>query len=193
MGKKENELSKNDEVCTPSVVFQPILDALGWKAFDLDPCSHPRSIVPCVDRILLPQYEAEWKEDMVRRSHNASSIIFHCGTSITWRKQSVFLNPPYSQLQYIKRCPWLEKARDEAKSCVALLPSRTSSGWWHEFVLPAPALCYWKGRIQHVGEQWGSPFHQALAFWGFSKEELDALERVLDSRRDGKHWFVRAA
>ena len=164
-------------------MFQPILDALGWKAFDLDPCSHPRSIVPATDRILLPQYEGQYD----------GRAAYGDGLKITWRKQNVWLNTPYSHLQYPKRYPWLVKAKDEARRCVGFLPSRTSSGWWHESVLPAPARCYLRGRVQHVGEKWGSPFHQTLAFWGFTKKELDALERALDVRRQGKHWFERTA
>jgi hypothetical protein len=192
MGKMENERSKNDEVCTPAIVFQPILDALRWKAFDLDPCSHPRSIVPARTAVLLPQYsEGGVARFPAVRGGARRCFIYADGLQFTWRKKRTWLNPPYSQLQYTKRCPWLVKARDEASRCVALLPVRTSSGWWHEFVRPASARCYWKGRIQHVGEKWGSPFHQALVFWGFTPPELDALEMALDSRQQGQHWFER--
>jgi hypothetical protein len=184
VGKKENERSKNDEVCTPAEVFQPVLDALGWDQFDLDPCSHPRSIIPSADRIMLPQYRG------VPCALN-SPTVYNDGLKITWRKQRVWKNPPYSQLQYTKKYPWLEKAANEAKRCVGWLPTRTSSQWWHEYVRQAAAVCLWKGRVQHVGEEWGSPFHQALVFWGFTIRELNKLERALDVRHGGRHWFLR--
>ena len=188
MGKKENERSKNDEVCTPEEVFRPVLDALGWDCFDLDPCSHPGAIVPVKRRVLLPMY--------MHKTLNVSGSFcrrttYGSGLDISWRNQRVWLNAPYSQLQHMKKYPWLEKAVSEAKRCVGWLPTRTSSQWWQEYARRAAAVCLWKGRVRHVGEKWGSPFHQALAFWGFNKRELDRLESALDARCKGKHWFMR--
>lgn len=209
MGKKENERSKNDEVCTPADVYQPVLDALGWDRFDLDPCSHPRAIVPAKQRVLLPRYREEeysvvqrvFRDGILRPPGGAGAVVgpprgkvaFGDGLAISWRKQRAWLNPPYSQLQYTKKYPWLEKAASEAKRCVGWLPTRTSSQWWQEYVRRAAAVCLWKGRVQHVGEEWGSPFHQALVFWGFDKREVARLERALDVRHGGRHWFLRVA
>jgi len=48
----------------------------------------------------------------------------------------VWLNPPYGR--GIDR--WMEKARDSARTTAklvaVLVPARTSSRWWHEFVMP---------------------------------------------------------
>jgi len=184
MGKKENERSKNDEVCTPVEVFQPVLDALGWDCFDLDPCSHLDAIVPVRKRVLLPMYRRYGPTSSSRNTYGD-------GLKISWRKQRVWKNPPYSQFQYTKKYPWLEKAAEEASRCVGWLPTRTSSQWWQEYVRRAAAVCLWKGRVQHVGEEWGSPFHQALVFWGFNKREVNRLERALDAHRKGRHWFIR--
>lgn len=204
MGKKENELSKNDEVCTPAEVFKPVLDALGWDCFDLDPCSHPRAIVPVKRRILLPRYmkqcaqDSRWSRKEERGQFAGEHVWndaagrelgFGDGLKVTWRKQRVWMNPPYSQLQYTKKYLWLEKAASEAGRCVGWLPARTSSQWWQEYVRRAAAVCLWKGRVQHLGEKWGSPFHQALVFWGFNKREVSKLERALDAHYKGRHWF----
>jgi len=184
MGKKENQLSKNDQVCTPVSVFQPVLDALGWEEFELDPCSHPDSIVPARTRVFLPEY---------RGTVAASGRdIFGDGLKDAyWRGSNAWLNPPYSQLQYDKKYPWLGKAADEAKTCVAFLPSRTSTGWWHNHVRNAQMLCKLRGRVKHVGHEHGSPFHQSLVFWGFREKQLKAIHNALDADGGGRHWVMR--
>ena len=178
MGKKENERSTNDAVCTPPEVYEPVLKAMGIERFDLDPCSHPRAIVPVKRRVLLPQYVHEPIADATSGALNKrQEIIFNDGLTVDWLGQDVWKNPPYSQLQHAVatkkhprgKYPWLWKAANEAKCCAAFLPSRTASRWWHEGVLQeegADILVQLRGRVTHVGEQWGSPFHQVAVGFG---------------------------
>jgi site-specific DNA-methyltransferase (adenine-specific) len=68
----------------------------------------------------------------------------------------VFLNPPYS-----KPGPWLQKAIREtnagsAELVIALLPVRTDTRWFHDYVLPIADLRFIKGRIKWIGWQ-GTP------------------------------------
>lgn len=182
MGKKENQLSRNDEVCTPEDVYQPVLDALGWKRFDLDPCSHPKAIVPVKTRILLPKYRRRMRGE-------SQGVVYGDGLYLPWTRKRVWLNPPYSQLQYIRRYPWLIKAQEEAARCVGFLPARTSSGWWHDWLRPyVNAVGLVRGRVQHVGEEFGSPFHQVLVFWGFTALELERIEAGFEANG---WWLVR--
>lgn len=173
MGKKENERSKNDEVCTPPEIFELVLKALEINRFDFDPCSHPDAIVPVKQRVLLPKYGIPGVPagfDVV--STKGPSTIVGDGLECDWYGNT-WLNPPYAQLQYSVpskkhpkgKYPWLHKLAYEAKRGVAFLPSRTSSQWWHRWVLNcarAHILVQLKGRVQHHNEEWGSPFHQVL-------------------------------
>lgn len=164
LGKKENERSKNDAVCTPPSVFEPVLEALGISAFDLDPCSHPRAIIPVHTCVLLPKYSYD-NPIRVQVDGQKQDFYFGDGLAYDWSDEDTWLNPPYSQLQYYERYQWLRKLAYEARRGVAFLPSRTSSKWWHEGVLNNPKadiLVQLKGRVHHHGEKWGSPFHQVL-------------------------------
>lgn len=191
MGRKENEASKNDEVCTPEIVFVPILRALRKKHFDIDPCSHPDAIIPVKQRVFLPKYQGQ---AITRLKGIRDAIIsFGDGLMFDWQRKLVWLNPPYSQLQYTKKFPWLPKAARNCR-CVALLPSRTSSGWWQDGVAgDGQMVVFLRGRIRHVGWEWGSPFHQTLVFYGFSSAELDALQNELDVNLGGAHRVWRIA
>lgn len=75
-------------------------------------------------------------------------------TGVCW------MNPPYGR-QIGK---WVEKASDSGKqgaTVVCLLPARTDTRWFHEFVLPALRLGrvrFLKGRVKFVGAKSAAPF-----------------------------------
>ena len=51
----------------------------------------------------------------------------------SWEGETVFMNPPYSQVK-----AWMRKAygaAQEGATVVCLLPSRTDTSWWHEFAM----------------------------------------------------------
>ena len=187
MGKKENQLSKNDAVCTPASIFEPCLDAFGIECFDLDPCSHPASIIPARRHVLLPQYNDG--------NPNLQYCTFGDGLAVDWTDKVVWENPPYSQLQYPKKYPWLHKLATEARRGVAFLPVRTSSGWWHDGVLncsDAHILVQLRGRVTHVGEKYGAPFHQCLVAYnvfGSQPAEPGGYSPTLaEARRELRGW-----
>ena len=88
-----------------------------------------------------------------------------------WRSisQSVFLNPPYSQLR-----AFVQKAHEESmKGCkvVCLLPSRTDTKRvWHRFIWDGTShhprtgvqVRFLEGRITFVGAKNGAPFPSAI-------------------------------
>lgn len=47
----------------------------------------------------------------------------------SWRQETVWLNPPYSNIQ-----PWVDKAIAEAGEICMLLPSRTDTQWFHDLL-----------------------------------------------------------
>ena len=54
----------------------------------------------------------------------------------SWGKR-VFVNPPYSDIKY-----WVSKCWHESnnKIIVMLIPSRTDTKWWHEYVMKAKEI-----------------------------------------------------
>jgi site-specific DNA-methyltransferase (adenine-specific) len=89
---------------------------------------------------------------------------------------STYCNPPYGR----KICLWLEKALKEStqgKTVVCLIPSRTDTKWWHDYVMKASEIRFLKGRLKFGGSKNTAPFPSALAIF-----------RGMDRRRE---WLVK--
>lgn len=68
----------------------------------------------------------------------------------------VFCNPPYSDIK-----TWAKKAFDEArqgKTVVLLVPSRTDTRWWHEYIMQASEIRFLKGRLKFGTAKFNAPF-----------------------------------
>jgi len=85
------------------------------------------------------------------------------GLSKPWGGHTVWLNPPYGST--IGR--WVAKAYTEAKDngarVVMLLPSRTDTAWFHDYVMKAHELRFLKGRLQFEGAPSSAPFPSVVA------------------------------
>lgn len=113
-----------DEWCTPDSVFNPLNKEF---QFTLDPCCKKETA----------------RAGMFYTPHENGLIQ-------NWSNHSVFCNPPYSRNNINK---WLQKCVDEQKAAaviVALIPSDTSTKWFHEFVLPFAKIRFIKGRVLFV-------------------------------------------
>jgi len=76
-----------------------------------------------------------------------------------------FLNPPYGR--EIKK--WLQKALHESscgKTIVCLLPSRTDTQWWHEYVMRADEIMFLKGRLKFGNSVNSAPFPSVIVVFG---------------------------
>jgi len=74
---------------------------------------------------------------------------------------AVFCNPPYGRV--IGR--WVEKGYREAQrgaTVVMLLPSRTDTRWWHDWVMRAREIRFVKGRLRFGGSGGSAPFPSAV-------------------------------
>lgn len=100
--------SESDEWETPQAFFDEVDKEFG---FTLDVCAQPGN-KKC-DAYFSPEVD---------------------GLSQLWT-ETCWMNPPYSQL-----CPWLKKAcesaRENGATVVALVPARTDTAAFHDYVLP---------------------------------------------------------
>lgn len=67
-----------------------------------------------------------------------------------------FVNPPYSQIK-----EWVKKAYNEhccGQTVVMLIPSRTDTRWWHEYVMKATEIRFIKGRLKFGNAKNSAPF-----------------------------------
>ena len=97
------------------------------------------------------------------------------GLKQSWRG-TCWMNPPYGRV--IK--DWVEKAYkstlENAETVVCLLPARTDTAWWHEFVIPhASEVRFLRGRIKFSNAKAGAPFPSAIVVFKKIKQGEKSL------------------
>jgi len=88
-----------------------------------------------------------------------SEVTFD-GLSVEWGDRN-FCNPPYGR----EIGKWLSKGFKEwkkGKLVVFLIPSRTDTEWWHQYVMRASEIRFIKGRLRFEGAQYNAPFPSAI-------------------------------
>lgn len=73
-----------------------------------------------------------------------------------------FVNPPYGR--EIKK--WIQKGYLEflkGKTVVFLLPGRTDTAWWHDFVMKVTEIRFIRGRLRFDDQKNPAPFPSAIA------------------------------
>lgn len=143
--------SKTNEWATPQYFFDRLNEEFN---FTLDPCSNGFN-AKC------PRYFTE-KDD---------------GLAQSWAGETVFMNPPYGRVIG----DWIRKAYEEAQegaTVVALIPSRTDTRYWHDYVMKAHEIRLVKGRL-YFGDGTGrAPFPSAIIIFreGEHIPTLSAIE-----------------
>lgn len=153
----------------PGEVGQPILTGLevpgktGWTSvhFSSESCewSTPQEFFDELDR------EFNFNLDVCATADNAKCDRFYTrqedGLSQPW-VGTCWCNPPYGR--EVSR--WVERAMREAKlSCatvVCLLPARTDTKWWHDYVTNAAEIRFVRGRLKFGGHRNSAPFPSAV-------------------------------
>lgn len=130
-GQKTLFSQASDEWSTPQDVYDK-LDA--EFHFTLDPCSTDQN-----HKCALYYTQAE------------------NGLLQDWGGQSVFCNPPYSDIG-----AWVEKAYREAMQdntvVVLLIPSRTDTKYFHDFIYHRSEIRFIRGRLKFGGAIYNAPF-----------------------------------
>lgn len=81
-----------------------------------------------------------------------------------------FMNPPYG-----REIPkWMKKAYEsslEGVAVVCLIPSRTDTRWWHDYVMKADEIRFIKGRLRFDGHKNSAPFPSAIVIFRSNQPE----------------------
>jgi phage N-6-adenine-methyltransferase len=78
----------------------------------------------------------------------------------------VFMNPPYGRTIKSFMC---KASEEHTKGCrvVALVPSRTDTAWWHDYVIPfASDIRFIRGRLKFNDGPNAAPFPSAVVVYG---------------------------
>jgi site-specific DNA-methyltransferase (adenine-specific) len=91
------------------------------------------------------------------------------GLSMTWTG-NVFMNPPYGR----DISKWISKAYYSSLNgalCVCLIPARTDTAWWHDYVMKSDEIRFIRGRLKFGDGKGGAPFPSAIViFRGLDSE-----------------------
>ena len=84
------------------------------------------------------------------------------GLEQDWSGHSVFVNPPYGR--GIDK--WIRKAHEESQKkntkVVMLIPARTDTKYWHDYVMKAKEIYLVKGRLKFGDAANAAPFPSAV-------------------------------
>ena len=90
------------------------------------------------------------------------------GLSREWGNRT-YMNPPYGKEIGL----WLKKAYEESqkgKLVVCLIPSRTDTRWWHDYVMKSDQIRFLKGRLKFGGLNNSAPFPSCVVVFGVKND-----------------------
>lgn len=70
-------------------------------------------------------------------------------------------NPPYGR----KIGKWVKKAAESDATVVMLLPARTDTKWFHDYILQNAEIRFIKGRLKFGGSKNGAPFPSMICIF----------------------------
>ncbi len=127
--------NKKDEWATPQDFFDKINKTFN---FTLDPCATPNNA----------------------KCHKFYTMLDD-GLSKSWKGETVFVNPPYSaNKDWLKKC--YEESLNPSTKVVVLIPSRTDTKYWHNYIMKAKEIYFIKGRLKFGGQKNSAPFPSCL-------------------------------
>ena len=100
--------------------------------------------------------------DVCALEHNAKCAIYYTpednGLDQEWTG-TCWMNPPYGR--GIDK--WIKKAYESEATVVCLLPARTDTAWFHDYIMKAKregkaTIKFLRGRIKFVGAKNSAPF-----------------------------------
>ena len=93
-------------------------------------------------------------------------------------KAVCWMNPPYGRGIGV----WLKKAYETSQNestVVCLIPSRTDTKWWHDYVMQAAEIRFVKGRLKFDGHKNSAPFPSAVVVFKMfgEKQKFSSIKR----------------
>ena len=131
--------SKTDEWATPQALFNELDKEFH---FTLDPCATKEN-TKCA--------RFYTKEDN--------------GLNAAWGKEVVFMNPPYGRKikDWVERAQFAHKA--ERATVVCLLPARTDTQWFHDYIYNKAEIRFLRGRLKFNDGKNPAPFPSMVVIY----------------------------
>lgn len=136
--------SRTEEWATPQYLF----DQLNAEfEFTLDPC--------CTHE------NAKCKKHFTKEEN---------GLAQSWEKERVFCNPPYGRTvgSWVKKC-----STANAELVVLLLPARTDTAWFHDYLYGKSEIRFIRGRLKYGEAVNSAPFPSMICIFRKDKERAE--------------------
>ncbi len=107
--------------------------------------------------------EFNFQVDVCASAENTKCSMYYKdaeGLTRAWASPA-FMNPPYGR----EISKWVKKAYEESLqgvTVVCLVPSRTDTAWWHDYIMRASEIRFIRGRLHFDGYTTGAPFPSAI-------------------------------
>ena len=92
------------------------------------------------------------------------------GLKQDWTGETVFCNPPYGR----EISGWVKKCYEHfmgGGTAVMLIPARTDTKWFHEYVYGKAEITFLRGRLHFNNSKWNAPFPSMIVT--FRKRRMD--------------------
>lgn len=83
------------------------------------------------------------------------------GLKQNWDNEIVWCNPPYGR----KIGEWVKKASESSTTVVMLLPARTDTKWFHEYIYNKAEIRFIKGRLKFGNSVNSAPFPSMIVIF----------------------------
>lgn len=94
------------------------------------------------------------------------------GRKVKWTGK-VFCNPPYSRIREFLHKGLYHLASGDCELLVYLIPARTDTGWFHDYIWNRAEIRFLRGRLRFGEAKSSAPFPSMLVI--FREWTLDAL------------------
>lgn len=109
--------------------------------------------------------EFNFNLDVCATEENAKCDIFFTkkedGLSQNWDDWRVWMNPPYGREIY----KWVKKASESNGLVVCLLPARTDTRWFHDYIYKKAEIRFIKGRLKFGNAKNSAPFPSMIVIF----------------------------
>jgi phage N-6-adenine-methyltransferase len=140
--------SASTDWSTPQWLFNVLHEAF---EFDLD-------VAASRDNAKVPRYYTEEDNGLIQ----------------PWAPYNVWCNPPYGR----KIGAWVERGFTESNNeatVVMLLPARTCTRWFHEWVYGQATVRFLRGRLKFGTSTNSAPFPSMVVAWGPFRSKLNKV------------------
>lgn len=127
--------SKSNEWETPQVLYEQLNEEF---KFTLDPCSTDKN--------------AKCNKHYTTKDN---------GLEQDWSGETVFCNPPYGR----ELPKWIKKCADSKTKVVMLIPARTDTKAFHEYIYGKAEIRFLKGRLKFSGSKNSAPFPSMIVIF----------------------------